>query len=73
MFRNIFIYFIIFNSSFIASNPIDEIAFKHSDNLHNFYIEISGGTKEKWEINKKTKKQITKNLFINFEILISKR
>ena len=54
MLRNIFIYLIIFNSSFIASNPIDEIAFKHSDNLHNFYIEISGGTKEKWEINKKT-------------------
>ena len=53
MLRNIFIYLIIFNSSSIASNPIDEIAFKHSDNLHNFYIEISGGTKEKWEINKK--------------------
>ena len=51
--RNIFIYLIIFNSSSIASSPIDEIAFKHSDNLHNFYIEISGGTKEKWEINKK--------------------
>ena len=52
--RNIFIVLIIFYSSFIASNPIDEIAFKHSDNLHNFYIEISSGTKEKWEINKKT-------------------
>ena len=50
----IFIYLIIFNSSLIASNPIDEIAFKHSDNLHNFYIEISSGTKEKWEINKET-------------------
>ena len=47
--RNIFIYLIIFNSSSIASNPIDEIAFKHSENLYNFYIEISGGTKEKWE------------------------
>ena len=50
----IFIYLIIFNSSLIASNPIDEIDFKHSDNLHNFYIEISSGTKEKWEINKET-------------------
>ena len=27
MLRSIFIYLIIFNSSFIASNPIDEIAF----------------------------------------------
>lgn len=51
--RNIFIFMLIFKSSFIASNPIDEISFKSSDNLHNFYVEISGGTKEKWEINKK--------------------
>ena len=53
MLRNVLIYLIIFNGSFIFSNPIDEIAFKHSENLYNFYIEISGGTKEKWEINKK--------------------
>ena len=69
--RNIFIYLIIFNSSFIAPNPIDEIAFKHSDNLHNFYIEISSGTKEKWEINKKTgllekDKKNGKDRIINF-------
>ncbi|MEK9657051.1 MAG: inorganic diphosphatase [bacterium] len=52
--RNIFIYIIIFKSSFFAANPIDDISFKNANNLHNFYVEISAGTKEKWEINKKT-------------------
>ncbi len=36
------------------SNPINDVPFKAPDGLYNFYIEIPGGTKEKWEVDKKT-------------------
>ena len=35
------------------ANPINDISFKSSDNLYNFYVEIPAGTKQKWEVNKK--------------------
>ena len=54
MLRSIFILTLVIKSSLIASNPIDKIPFKDSENLYNFYIEIPSGTKEKWEVNKKT-------------------
>ena len=36
----------------VLSNPIDEIPFIQDKNLFNFFVEIPGGSKEKWEINK---------------------
>ena len=54
MFRKLYTGSLIVLSGLIFSSPIDEIPFKDSDNLHNFYIEIPSGTKEKWEVNKKT-------------------
>lgn len=54
MFRKLYTGSLIVLSGLIFSSPIDEIPFKDSDNLHNFYVEIPSGTKEKWEVNKKT-------------------
>ena len=51
MFRKLYTGSLIVLSGLIFSSPIDEIPFKDSDNLHNFYVEIPSGTKEKWEDN----------------------
>ena len=54
MFRKLYTGSLIVLSGLIFSSPIDEIPFKDSHNLNNFYVEIPSGTKEKWEVNKKT-------------------
>ena len=50
----ILIFFINLSSLEVLANPIDNIKYKNIDGTYNFFVEIPAGTKEKWEINKKT-------------------
>ena len=64
MYKNIFLSFsLIFTTFGVLSNPIDAIDYKNYQSpYYNFFIEIPGGTKEKWEVSKKNGKlELQKN------------
>jgi inorganic pyrophosphatase len=46
--------FLLFIPTITFSNPINDNPIMEGDNLYNFFIEIPAGTKQKWEIDKKT-------------------
>ena len=52
-FLNMVFLILIFTNKFLYSNPINEINIKNDDGSYNFFVEIPGGTKEKWEVNKR--------------------
>ena len=46
--------FLLIIPTITFSNPINDNPIKEGDNLYNFFIEIPAGTKQKWEVDKKT-------------------
>ena len=72
MYKYIILFFsLIFSTFSVFSNPTDAIDYKNSTSpYYNFFIEIPGGTKEKWEVNKTNGKlEVQKNKKVK-ELLI---